>query len=333
MRVPFVMALFLLLLAGCMKSSGSSFNPLPSGDNGTGKFNWDDGVTWASPVSGNASNLSSVAYGAGRFVAVGGTPNLSVPEARGGAGQASSILTSSDGVNWVGHSPGTDFGIFGVAFGKGRFVAVGGLAIMSSSDGVGWTREALAPANLARITYGDGLFVATGAFATIMTSRDGVRWAVTAPGNLDALNPMNEIDAVAYGNGRFVAVGQLRGITLTSLDGISWTGRTTGTSGGLRGVACGQGLFVAVGREGAVATSPDGVSWTARTSGTTSDLMDVTYGRGLFVAVGERGTTLTSSDGVKWILQPSATANNLNGIAFGNGRFIAVGDNDTILRN
>jgi hypothetical protein len=59
-------------------------------------------------------------------------------------------------------------------------------------------------------------------------------------------------------------------------------------------VTYGNGLFVAVGEDGAILTSPDGVNWTRRTSGTRNGLESVTYGNGLFVAVGEWGTILTS---------------------------------------
>jgi hypothetical protein len=51
-------------------------------------------------------------------------------------------------------------------------------------------------------------------------------------------------------------------------------------------VTYGNGLFVAVGEDGAILTSPDGVSWTRRTSGGNL-LYGVTYGNGTFVAVGE----------------------------------------------
>jgi hypothetical protein len=60
----------------------------------------------------------------------------------------------------------------------------------------------------------------------------------------------------------------------------------------LRGVAYGNGLFVAVGDRGTILTSPDGVNWTERTSGT-NWLFGVTYGNGTFVAVG--GTKVPSS--------------------------------------
>jgi hypothetical protein len=76
------------------------------------------------------------------------------------------------------------------------------------------------------------------------------------------------LNAVAYGNGFFVAVGGSEdGSTiLTSRDGVSWTRQTSPTSNWLTGVTYENGLFVAVGAKGTILTSPDGVSWTARTS-------------------------------------------------------------------
>ena len=55
-----------------------------------------------------------------------------------------------------------------------------------------------------------------------------------------------------------------------------------------------NGIFVAVGYNGAILTSPDGVTWTPRISGTTDSLYGVTYGNGTFVAVGDSGTILQS---------------------------------------
>ena len=76
--------------------------------------------------------------------------------------------------------------------------------------------------------------------------------------------------------------------------GTTWTQRTSGTGNELEGVAYGNGRFVAVGNGGTILTSPDGVNWTRRTSGTRSWLGGVTYGNGTFVAVGEEGIILTS---------------------------------------
>jgi hypothetical protein len=75
---------------------------------------------------------------------------------------------------------------------------------------------------------------------------------------------------------------------------VSWTARTSGTTNWLYGVTYGNGLFVAVGDDGAILTSPDGVTWTRRTSSTINPLYGATYGNGTFVAVGLYGTILTS---------------------------------------
>ncbi len=79
------------------------------------------------------------------------------------------------------------------------------------------------------------------------------------------------------------------------------TARASGTSNDLNGVTYGNGLLVAVGKDGIILTSPDGVTWTRRASPTSNPLYDVAYGNGLFVAVGrdvgsygDYGTILTS---------------------------------------
>jgi hypothetical protein len=128
----------------------------------------------------------------------------------------------------------------------------------------------------------------------------------------------------------FVAVG-LNGNILTSLDGISWTERTSGTSNDLVSVTYGNSNFVTVGSFGTILTSSDGTSWTERTSGTSEYLYGVTYGEGLFVTVGWGGIILTSSDGTTWTSRTSGTSKNLNGVTFGNNTFMIVGHHGTIL--
>jgi len=83
--------------------------------------------------------------------------------------------------------------------------------------------------------------------------------------------------------------------------GSTWTRRESGTWRPLFGVTYGNGLFVAVGDVGILITSPDGVNWTRRDpAGTANTLFGVTYGNGIFVVVGGGGIILISSDGVSW---------------------------------
>jgi hypothetical protein len=100
-------------------------------------------------------------------------------------------------------------------------------------------------------------------------------------------NPLpqgNNLNAVTYGAGLFVAVGE-SGAIVTSSNGIDWRNQNSGTST-LRAVAYGDGLFVAVGDDGVILSSTTGVHWTNHESRTSNSLFAVTYGAGRFVALG-----------------------------------------------
>jgi hypothetical protein len=160
---------------------------------------------------------------------------------------------------------------------------------------------------------------------------------------------MRPLFSVTFGNGLFVAVGDL-GTILTSLDsGVTWKIRTSGTKELLSSVTFGNGLFVAVGDSGTILISPDGATWTIKTSGTTAYLFSVAYGNSLlggqasqFVVVG-RGIILNSSNGAAWAIENSNVPATLHSVAYGNGEFVAVGqdlgldggsnDQATILRS
>ena len=64
--------------------------------------------------------------------------------------------------------------------------------------------------------------------------------------------------------------------------------------------------------------------WTARTSGTTEDIKGLAYGNGTYVAVGTKGYIATSTDGVKWSKKSAGITRDFNGVTFSQGRFIAV---------
>jgi hypothetical protein len=80
-----------------------------------------------------------------------------------------------------------------------------------------------------------------------------------------------------------------RGGVAAPPDVAVWTERTSGTSNAINAVAYGNGLWVAVGDSGTILTSPDGVTWTARVSGTTNPLRDVIFAQGKFVACANVG--------------------------------------------
>jgi hypothetical protein len=134
-----------------------------------------------------------------------------------------------------------------------------------------------------------------------------------------------QLNAVAFGNGTFVAVG-LSDTSFTN-QGNGYQRFTTGVPT-LNDVAYAstQGLFVAVGDGGAIVTSPDGVAWTQQGSPTAVNLHGVAAGTAALVAVGDGGTILTSLDGVAWTQRSSGTDAPLLGVGFGGDTtFVAVG--------
>ena len=148
-------------------------------------------------------------------------------------------------------------------------------------------------------------------------------------------------DAVAYGNGKFVAVSETSGQSqvMTSPDGITWTAQTA-PLGSWYGVTYANGLFVAVSWSGdnSVMTSPDGITWTARTvpaGAADAQWNSVTYGNGKFVAVASVGTNrvMTSTDGVSWTEAIPVENNSWWSITYGNASFVAVAQDGVIMKS
>lgn len=225
-----------------------------------------------------------------------------------------------------------------VTYGGGLFLAVSsggseisnGTRVMTSSDGVTWTRSSLAgSAEGVSVAYGGGRFVAVVPNGTAYSSADGITWAAVAQSGITGIGWRS----VTYGNGRFVAVASAPGNPRTaySTDGHNWTNGTSIYSKEFKSVAyggpSGSELFVAVGDGGTVMTSPDGDTWTSQTAAASNNWESVTFGGGLFVAVSISGTgnrVMTSPDGVTWTSRSSAADNYWWSVAYGGGTFAAV---------
>ena len=111
----------------------------------------------------------------------------------------------------------------------------------------------------------------------------------------------------------------------TSADGVTWLQRQTGPQYGLVGIAYGNGQFVAVGDLGTIVTSTDGVNWLQRQSGTQQNLSSVAYGNGQLVAVSIvhiGSIIITSSDGVSWL--PQGKNWGFEAVGYANGQFVGV---------
>src|SRR5215207_4134355 len=185
--------------------------------------------TWSSSTPTN-KNLTAVMYGEGQLMVVG---------------WGSLIMKSTGGFSWqqalsLNGPPGTGSGdhLFSAAYGNGMFVAGGYLNMhrVISPDGMNWTNtDSIGPQILYGLTFANGRFVGVGRgihsdTTYIITSIDGVNW--TSPGVYPTTNTLR---SVAFGNGLYVAVGDL-GTIVTSPDANAWTVRNSGTLNTLRAI-------------------------------------------------------------------------------------------------
>jgi photosystem II stability/assembly factor-like uncharacterized protein len=177
-----------------------------------------------------------------------------------------------------------------------------------------------------------GLFVAVGDEGAIQSTSDGITW------NPLASNTTVNLNAVAYANGRYVAVGD-GGTLLTSIDGgATWTSQTISGVGNLRAIAYGNhnfstdsseiliNTFVAVGDNGtAVVSNNGGASWTVVNVPGAGDLRGVTYTT-RFNAVDSDGNAFGSPFGLTWTGAVQTGQSGLNAIANNGYRLVTVGD-------
>jgi hypothetical protein len=141
---------------------------IPSGDNTTLQLpnvaTSTDGIRWTESYLPNFA--SAVAFGADRFVAVGGPTNF----------------VSSDGVFWQAVPvPAPGNWLASIAFGNGRFVAAAQSlpTVLTSANGVDWTRINVPSDGLDQpvVCFGAGIFLVASS-AQLLSARDRLIWTV-----------------------------------------------------------------------------------------------------------------------------------------------------------
>jgi hypothetical protein len=143
------------------------------------------------------------------------------------------------------------------------------------------------------------------------------------------------LKARVFGNDRWVTLtsdGKLR----CSTGGIEWNSAYLPVESFLRGVAFGNGQFVAVGGSylgggSIILTSANGRSWNLHHCPAKQVLHAVAYSGDRFIAVGAGGTILTSKTGQRWQKQASDTDATLAAVVHGNGTCVVGGDDGLIL--
>jgi hypothetical protein len=171
------------------------------------------------------------------------------------------------------------------------------------------------------VTYGDGKWVALGHSAIVADSLDASTWTEYSV-------PAGSWQAVAYGNGRFVALSSTTASPeeLVSTDGQSWT-PVTGPTGPWTALTFGGGRFVAVSSNGQIDASTNGTQWREVWNHGNLAFTSVAYGNGHFIAADSAlGAVGLSTNGVNWSrLFPARNAvTDWGAVVYGEGEFVAL---------
>ena len=148
----------------------------------------------------NSSLMVAYSNKDSRFVAIGRFSNTNYP---------SKIAYSNNGVNWdvVSNNPFETTTIWDVAYGNGKFVAVGDEGkIAYSNNGINWTLITSFPfktTRLARIAYIDNKFFIYGNYigARMACSDDGLSWTIISNSSLNS-----SVSAISYDNEKYVII-------------------------------------------------------------------------------------------------------------------------------
>ena len=114
-------------------------------------------------------------------------------------------------------------------------------------------------------------------------------------------------------------------------DGTNWLAANANTTKQLNAVAYGNGVYVAVGDGATAISSPDAITWTARSQGGSpnQNFIGVAYGNRTFVAVNLVNEVFVSTDGIAWTkVVNSSLAAFWNNLKFVGGMFVLVGQNN-----
>jgi hypothetical protein len=318
-----------------------------------------DGVGWSQALvpSTMPVNLNAVTWNGAQFVVVGGDTG----------GRSPAIMTSPDGFNWTKQAvpPEMLYAFNGVASGDGLTVAVAaanladptGTSIVTSSDGVTWTRRSLksilpgVSIGLRIVGFGSKGFVAGANRGSLYTSSNG-----TTAWTSRTLAASRTHNGLAFGNGIFCSAG-MNGAIRRSADAVTWTQASSPPDQlaypQWSTVVYAGGRFWTAGYREAIASSADCDTWSVQrpaapvlpTDPVTGLLYDLAYGQvsggGVLVAVGERYPAPDSTEtvtplilssidsGVTWTertpVVPPGVQQSFVTVAYGNGRFVAFG--------
>lgn len=257
-------------------------------------FQSANGIDWTGAETEHQGEINGAAWNGAEYIVVG---------------EDGLIATSALATAWQLQQRAEQTNLYTVRWLGDEFFAIGYLGkSLRSSNGVDWTPVDIGNTTssfwggVARaLTPSGERTVVVGYQGAVRVSADREHWTESqmtpAPGNV-------YMNAVAYGDGKFVAVGDI-GVVYTSPDGEAWTWRPTPTGTALKNIVYNGSVFVAAGYDlggGVILSSPDGITWTVRYETTDAQFYgprDVVWTGKAFVAA-VASVAMVSADGITW---------------------------------
>ena len=286
---------------------------------------------WTNRLNGLSFGLNDVTWNGNVFVAVG---------------EAGSILTSVDGIDWVARDSGTDKELVAAtAFGSHIFAVGDGVILLSTDHGENWTTK-YAPdwIYLSAVAFNPPHVVVGGfngglAAPYIAFSEDGGdTWEYAGFWPPPDVNLFTDL---IYRDGLYIAATSNmspccwnEAWVKVSLDGKVWDGIPVLVDyAPLRTITHDGDRFVVAGERGTVLTSFDGFNWTQmQTPVEDVNFMSSAWGGGKLVVAGSTNPPSSRPDGISsidggvtWELFNIDDRYQSRGLAWGNGRFVSVG--------
>lgn len=213
-------------------------------------YSTDRGATWNKGTYLSSFSTGLFGYGGGKFI-MGGTAS-------------NDTYSSTDCITWT-RGGGPSIVMRRLAYGNGMFVGMGygrETKFGYSYDGNSWNTGTMPEFVCQSIAYGDGMFLAIGdeGGAEALYSADGITWNETSlpislaqdggdnfPGPGSGSGPGSTISfkQIAYGDGKFVALGYNSDKVVYSFDGITLLAHKLPDISKWNSVAYGNGRFVA----------------------------------------------------------------------------------------
>lgn len=309
---------------------------------------------WTRHDSSPLSGMTSLAYGQGRWLAVGDGQQTAASEDGGAWGAASplpaagnqvafandlwvvagvvgsqaEIMTSPDGTNWSIASSFSHSRSLSTARSirrlNGRWLVAGSNWLAHSVDGQQWEWQLATDFLIWDISWLGDAYHSVGIGGSLWESADLAGWQEVNPQRISNVT-LEALRDLQFANDRWVGIGWYSDI-IHSGDGRHWEALDLLPSGqSLNALTHGDGRWVAVGGNQLVESS-DGLQWSVRNvAGIASSLMAVAYGNGRWVVVAQGGLIYSSAELEDWELS-SQPASSLE-LAFGGGLFVNRGAN------